>query len=89
MFIDANHIASKFIHIFIDGIELTNCISVDTDKNEATLIDFNSFPFSGLSNYSQFKQRGKLTFKLKRDHNMTEPFLTQLTTDKCFVGFID
>lgn len=89
MIIRANQPFSKFIHPFMDGKELIYCVSFDTELNEATLIDINSFPFTGEAGFPRFKQVGDLTFKLERGKNIPEPFFTELTTDKCFAGFID
>jgi hypothetical protein len=89
MIINSNHKFANFIRPFMDGKELIYCISFDTDKNEAISLDINSYPFMDGAEFQQFTQVGKLTFKIKRGKNTPEPFFTELTTDKCFAGFVD
>lgn len=89
MIITANNPIAKFIHVFLDGKELHYCVSIDTKLNETVSLDLSSLPFTGGGEFPQLKQHGKITFKLERVKQIPEPFFTELTTDKCFAGFID
>lgn len=85
MIITTEHPFGIYIHPFIDGIELTQCIHINTDDGVAIVYD-------GIApNHQEYKTKmvtGVITFKLNRVQ-ISEPFFTELTTDKGFAGFID
>lgn len=90
MFIDTNHPAAKHIQPFLDGVQLDNCKSFDTQTSEVTLVILGKGLYDHKTkSFPIMKKAGKLTFKLLRGKYIREPYFTELTTDKCFAGFID
>lgn len=86
MIITVEHPLAMYIHPFLDGNELAQCIHINTDDGVAIVYD-------GVRlNNPEHKTKmvyGVATFKLSRGENIPEPFFTELTTDKGFAGFID
>jgi len=90
MLIDTNHPVAKHIQPFLDGVQLDNCKSFDTQTSEVTLVILGKEFYDRVKEcFPTMKKSGKLTFKLVRGRNIPEPYFTELTTDKCFAGFID
>ena len=85
MIITTEHPFAIYIHPFIDGNELTQCIHINTDEGIAIVYD------DIAPNNQEYKTKmvtGIITFKLTRI-KIAEPHLTELMTDKGFAGFID
>lgn len=90
MFIDTNHPAAKHIQPFLNGVQLDNCKSFDTETSEVSLVILVKGLYDHKTkSFPVMKKKGKLTFKLLRGGNIPEPYFTEIITDKCFVGFID
>jgi hypothetical protein len=83
MFIHADMPVGRYIRVFHDQEELHTCVWFDTEIREAMCFIINA----GMKIY--LTKVGNITFKLERDKNIPEPLFTELTTDKCFAGFID
>jgi hypothetical protein len=84
MFISTEVPYNRYVHAFQHGKEIQLCVWFDTKDQEA-------YSLRGIGNVAGFGvvHKNNITFKLERGKNIPEPFFTELTTDKCFAGFID